>query len=281
MALRLAAILLILCSHSGKSQDFTQANWPQLLAFGTHLHRNQLHDEQQSFCNTLLSDPKYPSSQLDTIQFMKARAFFYQNQPAAAIQSLKEISTNTLISKSNLLISYSRFLINDLENEQKKTTNSNDLLSEQLALSHGLMSRNFGFVDSISTFSTQSSKLTVYNEIGAPWRGHRQKSPLIAGLLSSAVPGLGKWYAGNFNQAAGSFLSVALSGIQAIEGYRSGGLKNGRFIAFGVLTSVFYIANIWGSIVSVNVYEQELYDEVHRQLALQLSIDLNRLWELN
>lgn len=281
MALRIASILLILWSQSGRSQDFTEVEWTDLLAFGNHLHKNQLHAEQDLFCNKLLNQTLQTTSQFDTIHFIKARALFYLDQQNASVYELEKISNGGLIPKSQLLISYNKFLTNDLEKDHLTHEVEDNSVNDQLAISHNLMSRNFEFVDSISSISNNSSKLTPYLEIGSAWRNHKQKSALVAGLLSSTVPGLGKWYAGNFNQAAGSFLSVAFSGIQAIEGYRSGGLKNGRFIAFGILTSVFYVANIWGSVVSVNVYEQELYDEVHRQLALQLSIDLNRLWELN
>lgn len=82
---------------------------------------------------------------------------------------------------------------------------------------------------------------------------HKEKQPWVAGLCSAVVPGLGKVYAGNLGEGTSSFLLTG--GLMAItaENYIRNGSTHWLTIAAGLLSAVFYVGNIYGSIATVKV----------------------------
>lgn len=90
---------------------------------------------------------------------------------------------------------------------------------------------------------------------------YRRKSAFKAGMLSAVVPGLGKVYAGRSGQGIMAFVTSAVLGWQAVEGYQKGGVNDVRFIVFTSLFGINYIGNIWGSALSVSVNYQNHYNE--------------------
>jgi TM2 domain-containing membrane protein YozV len=89
---------------------------------------------------------------------------------------------------------------------------------------------------------------------------------LAAGFLSAIIPGLGKIYAQRTVDGLYSLLTIGLAGWQAYDGFHKDGLSSFKGWAFGVLGSILYIGNIYGSAVSVQIHNvrirQKLYDEV-------------------
>ena len=109
-------------------------------------------------------------------------------------------------------------------------------------------------------------------------RKANKKSALLAGLLSTVVPGTGKIYSGKWRQGLISMIPLTLMGLQTYEAYRIEGIKSARFIVFGGLFSVFYIGNIYGSAVSVSVRKTEIEHEVHDQVVLSLRMSLQHVF---
>jgi hypothetical protein len=107
---------------------------------------------------------------------------------------------------------------------------------------------------------------------------HKKKSPFLAGVYSAVIPGLGKVYAGKSKQGIGSFLPIAGLGLLAYEAYHKDGLNSARFITFGSLFSVFYLANIWGSSVAVKVTTNEFYNKYDNKILFDLHIPLRSLF---
>jgi hypothetical protein len=99
-----------------------------------------------------------------------------------------------------------------------------------------------------------------------------RKSMFLAGLMSAVVPGTGKIYAGKWRQGVMSLFPLAIMGLQAWEGYHKAGLTSPRFIVFGGLFSLFYIGNIWGSALSVSVRKQEIRNEIHQEMLVDLHL---------
>jgi hypothetical protein len=85
----------------------------------------------------------------------------------------------------------------------------------------------------------------------------KRKSAFTAGALSAVIPGLGKVYAGNNGQALASFLTVGLMGGIAAENYIRMGPSHPQTIFFAGVCGLFYIGNIWGSAVSVQLVKTE------------------------
>ncbi|OWY22058.1 hypothetical protein C7N43_09250 [Sphingobacteriales bacterium UPWRP_1] len=106
----------------------------------------------------------------------------------------------------------------------------------------------------------------------------KRRSPALAGMLSAVVPGLGKVYAGKAKQGIASFFPVALLGLQAYENIHKRGIKNGFSIFYTGLFSVFYIGNIWGSVLSVQIKQQEIDHEIDNRILFDLHIPLRNIF---
>jgi hypothetical protein len=85
----------------------------------------------------------------------------------------------------------------------------------------------------------------------------KKKSPFVAALLSTAVPGLGKYYAGRKGQAFASFFSTLGMALIATENLYRGGIKSPQFIITSSIFSIFYIGNIVGSAYSVKMIKKQ------------------------
>ncbi len=108
--------------------------------------------------------------------------------------------------------------------------------------------------------------------------GFRPRSPVLAGVYSALVPGLGKFYAGKKKQAIAAFLPVISLAALTYEAYRKDGVRSARFIGFGALFSVFYIGNIWGSTLAVKIRRNEFYKEYDNKILFDLHIPLRNFF---
>lgn len=108
-------------------------------------------------------------------------------------------------------------------------------------------------------------------------QNRKTKSPLVAGLMSAVIPGSGKYYLGKLGQGTLSLVTSAIFGLQAYEGYRNDGIKSPTFIVFGSLFSVFYVANIWGSVVAVRVDRNDFNETQDETILLHMHIPVRLL----
>ena len=94
------------------------------------------------------------------------------------------------------------------------------------------------------------------------------KSPFIAGALSSVIPGLGRIYAKRTIDGLYSLITIGLAGWQAYDGFHKDGISSFKGWAFGVLGSILYIGNIYGSAVSVQIYNVRIREKLHNEVRL-------------
>ncbi|MEO6916521.1 MAG: hypothetical protein ABI151_13580, partial [Chitinophagaceae bacterium] len=99
-----------------------------------------------------------------------------------------------------------------------------------------------------------------------------------AGVYSAILPGAGKFYAGKKKQGIAAFLPILSLGVVTYESYRKSGIKSARTLAFGSLFSLFYVGNIWGSVLSVKIKEKEFYREYDNKILFDLHIPLRNLY---
>lgn len=146
-----------------------------------------------------------------------------------------------------------------------------------------LLQRDYHLYDSLKAgfrfnsyvLQQEEKRMNVYRtEMGK----FRNKSPLLAGVYSALLPGAGKWYAGKKKQGIAAFLPVASLGAITYEAYRKGGVKSARFIAFGSLFSLFYVGNIWGSVLSVKVRQNEFKREYENKILFDMHIPLRNFY---
>jgi len=98
------------------------------------------------------------------------------------------------------------------------------------------------------------------------------KSPFLAGLLSAVVPGSGKIYGHRSLDGIVSFLTVTATTWQAYRGFQEDGTKSVRGWIFGTMGAFFYLGNIYGSVVAVNLYNHQVEKSFFDNVGISLSI---------
>jgi len=109
--------------------------------------------------------------------------------------------------------------------------------------------------------SVQSLDRSAINDIVNRYYHFKPKSPFIAGLLSTIVPGLGKRYLGYKKTAKSAFsTNIILAGVMTEVLLKTANPFpiTASIVAFGT----FYIGNIWGSILLTKKREHDFYNQV-------------------
>ncbi|MDQ3192432.1 MAG: hypothetical protein M3Q58_12635 [Bacteroidota bacterium] len=146
-----------------------------------------------------------------------------------------------------------------------------------------LLERNYASFDSVSILFNYSyfpivTEQKNFLKYSTDLKSIKRKSPLLAGLMSSVIPGSGKYYAGYRGQAIAAFIPVVTLAGVATENYFRGGPQSIQFIAFASLFSLFYVGNIWGSVLSVKIKRNELYRKIDHEILLDLHLPLRRIF---
>ena len=96
------------------------------------------------------------------------------------------------------------------------------------------------------------------------------RSPFLAGTLSTILPGTGRLYTGRLGDALTTLFTVGLTGWQAYDGFHRDGLSSVKGWTLGTLCGIFYVGNIYGSVISARVYNRRITDEFLATLSIEL-----------
>ena len=127
--------------------------------------------------------------------------------------------------------------------------------------------------------ATLNQQVSALGQINQELETHRQKSPLLAGVMSCILPGSGKIYAGKTGAGIASMIANIGFGLITWENYRKLGIGNAKTIFFGSIFAANYVSNIYGSVISVRVIENDYRDAKHNQILFQLHIPLRNFFE--
>ena len=95
------------------------------------------------------------------------------------------------------------------------------------------------------------------------------RSPFLAGVLSTILPGAGRLYTGRLADALTSLLTVGVMGWQAYDGFSSDGISSTKGWTFGTIGGIFYLGNIYGSVVSARAYNRHVENEFLTTLSIE------------
>jgi tetratricopeptide (TPR) repeat protein len=84
-----------------------------------------------------------------------------------------------------------------------------------------------------------------------------RKNMALAGVYSAVVPGLGKLYCRRPLDALSSFTSIGILGWQAYDGFHDDGPGSVKGWIFSVIGGIFYLGNVYGSVVAADLYNEE------------------------
>jgi len=122
------------------------------------------------------------------------------------------------------------------------------------------------------------SRLAAWQERDRIWLDRHdalpRKSPLLAGVLSAVIPGLGRVYIGRWQDGLVSFLLVGLSAVLSAQGFYDEGSHSVRGWIVGSAGALLYVGNVYGSAVGAVVQrrdaEEALSQEVDREYRRRL-----------
>lgn len=244
--------------------------------FVIYLINNDMNDEAITLLNNIISSN-------DSINFLRGYTYYNTKDFAKANENFSLLTPNSkLYIESLFLSSYSNAKLNNFEQSQlslnkivtedKKVLNlKNFSLSALSLLRRDNDSFNYYYNQIDSADFLISEEISNLKSIEDKINNYKPKSKLLAGGLSAVVPGLGKVYAGYTREGISSFLICGSLMAVTAENWYKKGLTNWKTILFGSLSTVFYIGNIYGSIVSVKVG----YENFNQQTNLQILYNIN------
>lgn len=100
-----------------------------------------------------------------------------------------------------------------------------------------------------------------------------RKNSFVSGMFSAVIPGAGKCYCGRPMDGFHSFVTTGIATWQAYEGFKADGIHSVKGWIFGVLGGLFYLGNIYGSVVAADIYNEE--QEMMFRLSIKRYLDEN------
>lgn len=222
----------------------------------------------------------------DSINFFKGMALYSLNMLDSSSASLTKVTTaSSFYPRSHFLAAYN-YTYTGNYNKAIKTLEITETIDEKMISLRNFQIAGINLLQGkIPLFSEWLNKSdTIYPdiakssskllEISAEMTNHKDKSPFVAGLMSGIIPGSGKLYAGKKGEAVSAFLTTVGLGLVTWESYRKTGLNSFRTIAFGTIFAVSYTANIYGSVISVRIIENEYKENVKNTILFNLHLSL-------
>ena len=99
-------------------------------------------------------------------------------------------------------------------------------------------------------------RASMYKRYAEDGRDLPSKSPLLAGFLSTALPGSGRFYVGRSNDALLTVFLLGVLGWGAYDGFSENGVSSRKGWTLGTMGGIFYLGNIYGSVVAAQQHNQ-------------------------
>ncbi|MFW6019148.1 MAG: hypothetical protein ACOCPM_01080 [Bacteroidales bacterium] len=254
-----------------------------LRSFGKHLFETENYQDMVRLNRACpFSSQNRPKPVFDTLQFLLGRSQLKLNNIDSAYYAFRKIDRRTPLYKKGIRLTFNRYLdrkdyttpLSFLENGDLEVNQKPDIAYFSCGL-YLLNNEQLRFDSLMNVVQVmEKDKRALLNQYRKQYASINMKSPWMAGLLSAAVPGLGKVYAGKPNQGLSSFLTVGIFALQSWEAYYRQGLTAPGLYLSGAFALGYYIGNIWGSALSVKIKNQEELYEVDQRLRDDLYFSL-------
>jgi len=126
--------------------------------------------------------------------------------------------------------------------------------------------------DSLEEKAKRDSATILLRSIAVQGQKLPRKSEFLAGLMSTIIPGTGKIYCHRTTDGIISLLTIGLTGWQAYDGFRKDGVNSVKGWIYGTISAFFYVGNIYGSVVAVNIYNQGLEDKLLEKVGVTVNV---------
>lgn len=243
--------------------------------FALYLVESGLKEDARVF---LESDRWTPS---DTLEYLKGWTFYNSELLQQASDHFSAVPQNSaFFDKSfyyNVICNAHLGRYNDCEALLNSWKGAKDDLFwlEKAGLSL-LQNKPESYLDAASRYSGTAALLSdsflTLSQIYDDTYGKRGKSPWVAALSSSIIPGAGQYYAGNKVEGVMTFLLCGALAAVAVEHTRHYGPQDWRSIACYAAGAGLYITNIGRAALSVSIQNEKLHQD--RNLAVLYNIHI-------
>lgn len=273
-----------LCYYTCHSQN--TGNVEKEYEFVKYLLGNNLKSNADTWTQRDFSSKEYSLQEKDSLLFLKGWVFYSNRELNKALDQFDSISlSSNLYSPAKYLSSIQNLYLDNLEQAKQNINSIKDTsrfckeLSSFTLSGIALLERDYNSFNNLKKdFSYENIYLTnhekaldsIYNKIS----NYNKKSPLLAGTLSAIIPGLGKIYAGEIGEGVGTFLTVGSFAAICAENWVHHGITNWKTIGAGLVSTVFYIGNIYGSAVSVKLKYEEFNKRQNVEILYNIHIPI-------
>lgn len=258
------------------------------IRFINHLINKNYYSEAISLIDNRMKG--YSPSQQDSLLFFHGWAHYALKNLEQSTQSLLDVSRESpFFYKSHFFAGYNQIYLGNYGKAQQIFVQMD--ITDETFLS--LVNLEFAGIEMLKgnwtlagekldaidrTNPVLNEQVTALKAISVKNGERRSKSPVLAGIMSGIVPGSGKIYAGKTGAGIASFVGNVGFGLIALENYNKRGLTNPKTLIFGSLFALNYVSNIYGSVLTVKVSENEYNNNVQNQILFQLHIPLRNFF---
>lgn len=258
-----------------------------ILRFADHLYDEQ---DYVRAAGEYLRYLFYSSAKADSITYKIGLCYRLGGEVSNAIKFFQKIpdeyTQSSLLPYAHYEIAYSYFLmekyklsVSHVNGNINNIKNAADRLRLKRLVGFCYLKEkrwsNAAFVfDSLVSISSDPGskksllKLKSYAEEG---KHLSLKSPVMAGVLSTVFPGMGKLYCKRYKEALSSFIIIGIHGWQAYDGFHKKGRDSIKGWIFATAGGIFYLGNIYGSTVSAHIYNRQL----EKNLLAKIDVEIN------
>jgi TM2 domain-containing membrane protein YozV len=224
------------------------------LKFGNHLYKQKDYLRAIDEYNFYL---KFNNN--DTVEFKIAQSLFKMEKYFESSEKFKDLMNNLNLSDDAELGYYkSIFFIGDFNSFRTQLNKNYHVPSKYIREINKLYYITYLFDNEILPDSSEfyeSFNLVERKEICDfyNWKSDPPyKSPALAAVLSTIIPGLGKIYTEEYGDGITALLSVGLLSFLAYDNFKAD--HQFRAWLFTGLAAIFYAGNIYGSAASAQIY---------------------------
>jgi len=234
--------------------------------------------DREEYNRALLALDKFSltnTGSCDSAGFYRGWALYNEKQLKESTESFSRVSPSSpLFVRSGLFGSWNQAYLKDYPSANNWLSRLNSSSPDEAALIRfetlgmQLLARNLAEYKVLRSdvsnahyaWNESLDKMDHYaHQLGL----YKAKSPVLSGLFSSVIPGLGKIYTGQIGSGISAFLTCGAMGAITVENGLRSGWGHWSTWVFGSLFTLFYAGNIYGSIVAkaVGVDQQEDMDQ--------------------
>jgi len=273
------------------AQNISQKDMSNRFLYAAYMMGQEKYSIVDQVLNSIQSKYHLSSEGLDSLYYLLGFSKLYQKDLDLSQKYLMKISNKSSnYIKSRLYSAYintylgildqSNSILNQLEintDEEKEIVNFNKSVNSLLA------SDTVAFNQYAKNYSYQYFFLKEPEKIMMKMKDtlslFKPKSYFAAGFLSAMVPGLGKFYTRRPGEGLSTFFINAILIAMFMEKLEKAGPKKPGTYITGALLSVFYIGNIYGSVISVKTYRDEFETIRKNKILFNLHIPLRNFYD--